>query len=429
MLRLQRNVREEQRMSLTKFTAAAASLLLLQFIGGATFAARNEPVYRAVEANRAGALELLQQIVNIDSGTGDVEGGANVDAVLAARLKQLGAEVRTEAAESAGLPGILVAVFHGTGKGRILIIAHIDTVFGAGTAAGRPFSMDNERAHGPGVGDEKAGVVNAVTALKILHDLGFKNFRTITLLLDNSEERGSPGSAQLIKRLAREHDVEFNLEPGDPPDALTVWRKGSASVHIQVKGRAAHAGMAPQDGRNAALELIHQLSSLEGAFPHSGSGITVNLTVLRAGERNNIIPDFAEATVNVRYRKPAELGAVLEKIEADAHTTEVPDTTVTISHEPAFPPLTENAQIDAWAARARAIYAEIGKTVELSGNGGASESALAMSEGTPALDGLGFVGGDFHTDHEWVDLNSVTPRLYLFTRMLMEAGANPQNAR
>jgi glutamate carboxypeptidase len=187
--------------------------------------------------------------------------------------------------------------------------------------------------------------------------------------------------------------------------------------------------MAPQDGRNAALELIHQLSSLEGAFPHSGSGITVNLTVLRAGERNNIIPDFAEATVNVRYRKPAELGAVLEKIEADAHTTEVPDTTVTISHEPAFPPLTENAQIDAWAARARAIYAEIGKTVELSGNGGASESALAMSEGTPALDGLGFVGGDFHTDHEWVDLNSVTPRLYLFTRMLMEAGANPQNAR
>ncbi len=416
-------------MSRTKFTAVAASLLLLELLCSATFAARNEPVYRAVEANRAAALELLQQIVNIDSGTGDVEGGAKVDAVLADRLKQLGADVRTEAAESAGLPGILLAVFHGTGKGKILIIAHIDTVFGAGTAAGRPFSTDNERGHGPGVGDEKAGVVNAVTALKILHDLGFKNFKTITLLLDNSEERGSPGSAQLIKRLAREHDVEFNMEPGDPPDALTVWRKGSASVHIQVKGRAAHAGMAPQDGRNAALELIHQLSSLEGAFPHSGPGITVNLTVMRAGERNNIIPDLAEATLNVRYRKPAEFGAVLEKIEADARTTEVPDTTVSISHEPAFPPLTENAQIDAWAARARAIYAEIGKTVELSGNGGASESALAMSEGTPALDGLGFVGGDFHTDHEWIDLNSVTPRLYLFTRLLMEAGANPQNAR
>ena len=416
-------------MSWTRFTAVAAFLLLFGLSQRAAFAARSEPVYRAAEANRAGALELLQQIVDIDSGTGDVEGGAKVDALLADRLKQLGAEVRTEPAESAGLPGILVAVFRGTGKGKILIVAHIDTVFAAGTAAGRPFQMDKERAHGPGVGDEKAGVVNAVTALKILHDLGFKNFKTITLLLDNSEERGSPGSSQLIKRLAREHDVEFNMEPGDPPDALTVWRKGSASVHIEVAGRAAHAGMAPQDGRNAALELIHQLSSLEGTFPHSGPGITVNLTVMRSGERNNIIPDRAEATLNVRYRKPAEFDAVLEKIAADARTTAVPDTTVTISHEPAFPPLTENAAIDAWAARARAIYAEIGKTMELSGNGGASESALAMAEGTPALDGLGFVGGDFHTDHEWIDLNSVTPRLYLFTRLLMEAGANPQNVR
>jgi glutamate carboxypeptidase len=427
MLTLQRHFQEEQTMSRT--TPTAVCLLLLGLAGGATLAARNEPVYRAAEANRAGALQLLQQIVNIDSGTGDVEGGAKVDAVLAARLTELGAEVRIEAAESAGLPGILVAVFRGSGKGKILVIAHIDTVFGPGTAAGRPFSVDKERAHGPGVGDEKAGVVNAVTALKILHDLGFTNFKTITLLLDNSEERGSSGSTQLIKRLAREHDVEFNMEPGDPPDALTVWRKGSTSIHIEVKGRAAHAGMAPEDGRNAAVELIHQLSSLEGAFPHSGRGITVNLTVMRSGERTNIIPDSAEATLNVRYREPVELETVVQKVEADARTTEVPDTTVTISRERAFPPLTENAQIDAWAARARAIYGEIGKTVELSGNGGASESALAMSEGTPALDGLGFVGGDFHTDHEWIDLNSVTPRLYLLTRLLMEAGANPHTVR
>jgi glutamate carboxypeptidase len=406
--------------------AAVPAFLIASLLASAHAAPRrDENVYQAVEANRAQALQLLKEIVNIDSGTGDVEGGAKVEAVLRARLTQLGAEVRTEPAEAPGLPDNLVAVLHGTGKGKILIIAHIDTVFGPGTAAARPFSMDNERAHGPGVGDEKAGVVNAVTALKILHDLGFKNFSTITLLLDDSEERGSPGSMKLIKRLAREHDVEFNMEPGDPPDALTVWRKGSSSVHIQVKGRAAHAGMAPQDGRNAAVELIHQLNELQDAFPHSGSGVTVNLTVLHAGERNNIIPDLAEATLNVRYRKPEEFDAVLAKIEAGSHRTQVPDTVVTVSHEPAFPPLTENAQIDALAARARAIYAEIGKTVELSGNGGASESALAMSVGTPALDGLGYVGGDFHTDHEWIDLASVTPRLYLFTRMLMEAGARP----
>jgi glutamate carboxypeptidase len=407
-------------------TGIAPAALIALLAGGANAASpRNDKVYQAAEANRAGALELLKEIVNIDSGTGDVEGGVKVEAVLRARLTQLGAEVRTEPAEAPGLPDNLVAVFHGTGKGKILIIAHIDTVFGPGTAASRPFSMDNSRAYGPGVGDEKAGVVNAFTALKILHEMGFKNFATITFLLDDSEERGSPGSRKLIRRLAREHDVEFNMEPGDPPDALTVWRKGSAGIRIQVKGRAAHAGMAPQDGRNAAVELMHQLSALQGAFPTSGSGITVNLTVLRAGERANIIPDQAEATLNVRYRKAEEFDAILAKVEAGTHNTQVPDTVVSLSHDPAFPPLTENAQIDALAARARAIYAEIGKTVELSGNGGASESALAMSEGTPALDGLGYVGGDFHTDHEWIDLNSVTPRLYLFTRLLMETGAKP----
>jgi glutamate carboxypeptidase len=414
-------------MMTMRFAAGlACSMLLLPTLWSEAAApSRNDKVYGAVEASRSGALDLLRQIVDIDSGTGDIEGGAKVEALIAARLNDLGAQVRIEPAEVAGLPGNLVAVLHGTGKGRILIIAHVDTVFGPGTAASRPFSMDQKRAYGPGVGDEKAGVVSAVTALKILHDLGFKNFATITLLLDDSEERGSPGSTKLIRALARQHDVEFNMEPGDPPDALTVWRKGSASIRVTVKGRAAHAGMAPQDGRNAAVELIHQLSVLETAFPHSGAGITVNLTVLRAGERNNIIPDLAEATVNVRYRRAAEFDAILAQIEASARTTVVPDTSVVITHDTAFPPLTENAQIDALAARARAIYAEIGRTVELSGNGGASESALAMAEGTPALDGLGFVGGDFHTDHEWIDLESVTPRLYLFTRLLMETGAKP----
>ena len=391
----------------------------------AAAAHRNDKVYRAAVAGRAEALDLLREIVDIDSGTGDTAGGAKVEAVLAARLKALGAEVRTEPAEAAGLPDNLVAVFHGTGKGRILIIAHIDTVFGPGTAAARPFSVDQERAHGPGVGDEKAGVVNAIMALKILHDIGFTNYGTITLLLDDSEERGSPGSRKLIAALVKQHDVEFNMEPGDPPDALTVWRKGSASIHIVVKGRAAHAGMAPQDGRNAAVELVHQLSALEGAFPHSGSGTTVNLTILKSGERNNIIPDLAEAVLNVRYRTPEDFDAVVAKVESGAAATLVADTRVTVTHDPAFPPLTENAKIDALAVRATAIYAEIGKTMQLSGNGGASESALAMAEGTPALDGLGLVGGDFHTDHEWIDLGSVVPRLYLFTRLLMEVGGKP----
>ena len=232
----------------THSTVLAAALALL--LGGSALSAphRDAKVYHAVESHRDSALSLLKQIVDIDSGTGDVAGGTAVEAVLEPRLKALGADVRHVPAETDGLPDSLVAVLRGSGKARILIIAHVDTVFAPGTAAGRPFSTDQGRAHGPGVGDEKAGVVNALSALEILSELGFKKYATVTLLLDDSEERGSPGSSQLIRTLARASDVEFNMEPGDPPDALTVWRKGSANIRIHVTGRAAHAAWHPRTG-------------------------------------------------------------------------------------------------------------------------------------------------------------------------------------
>lgn len=409
----------------TRGIVCAGIALLL---GGAATAApqRDEAVYHAVESNRAEALELLKSIVDIDSGSGDVAGGKRVDEILAARLKAIGAQVRYEPAEAANLPPNLVAVFHGKGNAKMLIIAHIDTVFGPGTVAKRPFRIEGDHATGPGVGDEKGGVVNAVMALKILHDLGFTDYATITLLLDDSEELGSPGSTELIKKLARQNQVEFNMEPGDPPDAITVWRKGAGDISIQVRGRSAHAGMVPQNGRNAAAELVHQLAALESKFPHTGDGTTVNLTVIKAGTRSNIIPDFAEATLDVRFRRLEDFDAVLAKIKTGLLPPIVPDTTITVAPDGStYPPLTENPQIDALGARAQGIYEELGKTLGLSGNGGASESAVAMSVGTPALDGLGFVGGGFHTDHEWIELSSVTPRLYLFTRLLMETGRSP----
>ena len=412
----------------SNFTVGMVSGSLALLLGGAVQAAahRDDAVYRAVEANRAGALDLLKTLVNIDSGSGDIEGGQRVESILATRLKSSGAELRYEPAEAPGLPPNLVAVFHGNGKARILIIAHLDTVFGPGSVAKRPFSIEGGRAHGPGVGDEKGGVVNAVMALEILHDLGFKNYATITLLLDSSEELGSPGSTKLIKTLATQSDVEFNMEPGDAPDVLLVWRKGAHDILIRVKGRAAHAGIAPENGRSAAVELVHQLAALEGVFPHSGDGTTVNLTLMKASDRSNIIPALAEATLDVRFRKLEDFDAVVRKIKASLVPAIVPDTVVTVTAEgSAYPPLIEGPEVDTLGKRAQAIYGELGRTVALSGNGGASESAVALSVGTPALDGLGYVGGDFHTDHEWIDLSSVTPRLYLFTRLVMESALAP----
>ncbi len=380
-------------------------------------------IWAAVQAAQAGQLKLLESVVNIDSGTGDVEGGRKVAAILAARLKALGATVETHAAEIDGLPENTVATLTGTGKARILIIGHIDTVFGPGTAAKRPFSVSGERLTGPGVGDEKGGVVQAITALEILQGQKFKGYGKITLLIETSEERGSPGTRNLIDALVKSHDVELNVEPGDSPDLITVWRKGSATINIDVKGRAAHAGVAPQDGRNAAVELIHQLETLT-PFPKSGTGLTANLTILQAGSRYNIIPEDARAQINVRVRQDSDLEALQTAFETSARTPSIPDTKVTITRETSFPPLPNNAGTDALAERAKAIYAGLGLTLGTGGNGGASESALAHLAGTPALDGLGPVGGDFHSEKEWVDLKSVTPRTYLLTKLIMDLAAN-----
>ena len=397
---------------------AAALMLTL-----AAPAAAADPLLAAAQAAQPDQLKLLESVVDIDSGTGDADGGAKVMAVLTPRLKALGMTVETVPAEAPGLAANTVATLKGTGTLRILLIGHIDTVFGPGTVAKWHFFNDGSRLHGPGVGDEKGGVVEGVEALDLLKAAGFTDYRQITFLIETSEERGSPGTRALIDRLLGEADVELNLEPGDAPDKITVWRKGSTVFTIDVTGRAAHAGVAPQDGRNAAVELLHQLQGYD-RFPHTGDGLTVNLTLLAAGTRNNIIPDHATATFSVRPRVAAQSDEVERALQAAAEHVTVAGTSVKIVRAAAFPPLPENPATAALAARAVRLYAATGLTLTTGGNGGASESALAAARNVPALDGLGPVGGGFHSDGEYVDLATVTPRLYLLAALIRDLGTN-----
>ncbi len=408
------------------FAGAAAAVLALPCQAAPTKpVAKDAKVWAAAEAARPDQLKLLEQVVNIDSGTRDVEGGKKVAAIFAERLKAMGYAIESVKAEAPDLPDNTVATLKGTGKGRILLIGHLDTVFGPGTVAQRQFRTDAEKAYGPGVGDEKGGVVQGIYALKILHDLGFTDFKQITLLIETSEEGGSPGTQDLIRRLVADADVELNLEPGDTPDVLTVWRKGSTAVHIDVKGRAAHAGVAPQEGRNAIAELIHQIAGTD-AFPKSGDGITLNVTGIKGGARDNIIPEDASATFSLRIREKSDLPKVMTVLEKNAQSHAVPDTTVKVWHqERFFPPLASNTGTDALAERAEAIYAGLGRPIARGGNGGASESALAYEGGIPALDGLGPAGGGFHSEKEYILLNTVTPRLYLLTKLIQELGHQP----
>jgi glutamate carboxypeptidase len=406
---------------MSKWTRAIAIVALtLGMAGGAMAAEANKPILDSAQRQQPGAIKLWERLVNIDSGTGDMEGVNAVGAIAAEELKKVGAAIETIPA----LPAYgnnIVASFSGSGKGRIFLIAHMDTVFAKGAAAARPFRIEGGRAYGPGVSDDKAGIVVALSVLKILDELKFRDYARITLMLNTNEETGSRGSRALIEKLAREHDVTLNLEGGRANDGLTIWRKGSGTINVEVKGRASHAGASPELGRNAAMELAHQMLQLV-RLANAEKGTTINFTVIKAGDRKNVIPDHAVADADIRAVVTEEFDRVERELPVAAKNKLIPDTEVKTSLTRTFPPMAQNAQIDVLAAMAQRVYGELGKTLTLGGSGGAADSSLSAGVFKPTLDGLSLVGGNAHTDREFAMVDSMVPRFYLLTRMVMELG-------
>jgi glutamate carboxypeptidase len=403
--------------------ALASATIAIVALTVADESARAEPnkqVYERAQQYKDEALELWERLVNIDSGTGDEQGLKEVSAIATEELKKLGAHIETFPAKPA-VGDNVVATFNGTGKGRIFLIAHMDTVFAKGGAAARPFRIKDGRAYGPGVSDNKGGVVAALYVLKILQDLNFKSYARITLLLNTNEETGSLGTRLLIEKLAKEHDAALNLESGRPNDGLVIWRKGSGAIKVEVKGRAAHAGVASDNGRNAAMELAHQILQL-GRLGDREKGTTVNFTVLKSGDRKNVIPDYAVAEGDVRALSSEEFDRVERELATASQNKLIPDTEVTTSLTRLFPIMPQSAQTQTLAATAQSIYAELGKTLTLEGSGGAADSSFSAGVFKPTLDGLGVVGGNAHSLDEYAEVESIVPRFYLLTRMVMELG-------
>lgn len=363
-------------------------------------------------------IKELSTLVNIDSGTGDAKGLKKVEAFLSKRLKKLDAQVETIAAPPA-VGKVILGRFQGNGTKNILLMIHYDTVFNAGEALKRSFKIVGDKAFGPGVADAKGGVLLILHALEIARQRGFKDYKTLTVLFNPDEEKSSLGSRAVIQALAAEQDAVLSFEPPDA-ERVIVATNGIAHVHLQVKGLAAHAGSAPEKGRNAALELSHQIVQLQD-LGNPAKGTTVNWTMLSAGTKANIIPDQAEATADMRMSDLTELGRV--QADADKHIQQhlIPDTGVKVQVEQRRPPFIKNAATDNLATRANAIYQELGKNLEPVAMRYGTDAGFAYNPNNskPAvLEGMGIVGDRIHSPDEWADLTSIAPRLYLTVRML-----------
>ena len=395
-----------------------AATLAMSFAVPAYSAELYKPIQADAEQYKAEALRLLERLVNIDSGSGYGPGLTHVSDIAVDELKQLGFNIE-RVPDAATNSSHVIATLKGTGKAKILLMAHMDTVFKEGSAAERPFHIKDGRAYGPGVMDDKGGIVAGIYALKVLKNQGFKDYAQITFLLDASEETGSDIASELIRTTAKTHDVTLNLEPGRPADGLVVWRKGSATALVDVKGKAAHAGVAPELGRNAAMEAAHQVLQL-GKLGDAEKKTTINFTVLQAGDRTNVIPDHAMAKADVRAALPEEFDRIEKDLARVSADKLIPETEVTTTLKRGLPPMPQTPESDKLVAIAQGIYGELGKKLTIEGSGGAADASLSAGVGTPTLDGFGIVGGNIHTPEEYAEVESVVPRVYLLSRMIME---------
>jgi len=364
----------------------------------------------------------LERIVNIDSGTFDKAGVDRAGGFFRDLLAGIGCEITVH--PNSDLGDNFTATLRGSGSRRLMLLGHFDTVYPAGTVAERPFTVRDGRGYGPATMDMKGGLILGYYALRILRDLGFDDFAEITVVANSDEEIGSPTSRALIESEARRMDAVFVLEPGRATGGVLATRKGVGMYELVVRGRAAHAGAAPHEGRSANLELAHKIIALH-ELNNPDTGTTVSANVMRGGSRRNVISDHASVEVDVRVPTRAEAERVHAAITEIAARQWVPDTETVLTGGLNRPPMEKVPGTDALLNLAREIVEGLGLPYQELTSGGGSDGNFTAAIGVPTLDSLGPVGQNAHSVDEWVDLTTVPERLTLVTALLMRAPKRP----
>ncbi len=380
---------------------------------------------RFAESRRDQFLDDLRTLVNIDSGSYTPDGVARVADELRTRFIASGAEVERIAGGDHGPH--LVARWRGTGMGRVLLVGHMDTVFPDGEAQRRPFHIADGRAFGPGVMDMKSGLLTGLYAVRALAPE--TPWAELVFYCNSDEEIGSPSSHDLVERLAREADAALVLEPNSRVDKATIARKGVATYRIDVEGRSAHAGVEPHKGRNAIQELASRILAVQ-ALNGTISGVTLNVGVVHGGERPNVVPDAAYALVDVRAADKEGMEAVERAMRVVMEAVPVvADTTARLSGGFMHGPFTQSVASQRLFALASEVAAELGYTLTGSPTGGGSDGNTTAAAGTPTLDGLGPAGGMAHNPGEYIEVDSIAPRVALLAGLIVRVCAEGASLR
>jgi len=381
----------------------------------------------AISADLPAYLANLERLVNTDCGSYTPAGVNEVGRWAGGFLAELGAEVEYRPDPDGNLGDTVVASFRGQASGaRVLLIGHLDTVFDPGTAALRPFRLDDGIAHGPGVTDMKSGLLSGLYALKaLIGERGGLPFERLVFIANPDEEIGSPTSTPYIRELAAGVEVALVLECARANGDIVSSRKGILDARLRVLGRAAHAGVEPEKGRSAILEaarIVTELHELNGRWP----GVTVNVGVIDGGTRPNVVPEHCSLEVDLRATSRQALEIAEAEIRRIGEATEVDDTSVEFETMARWWPMEKLARSGRLVEHAQAVARALGFEVRDAATGGASDANTTSGLGIASLDGLGPIGGNDHSPAEYLEVESIVPRTALLAGLLLAVAADPE---
>ena len=369
-----------------------------------------EPVTRRV-------LERIREYVSVETPTGATEACRALAERMRADLERAGAaDTRTIDAGDAGRH--VLADFSGRESGEpLLVIGHLDTVHAAGTLERMPFRESAGRVHGPGIFDMKGPIALLVDVLGGMAASGRRPLRPVRLLITCDEETGSETSRGLIEETARAARAVLVPEPPMPGGAAKTSRKGVAIYQLDVHGVAAHAGIAPEEGASAVLELAAQIGAI-AELADAEAGTTLNTGVIRGGSASNVVPAHAFAEIDVRFTEPSEG----ERIDRALRALEPHDPRVRLEVSGGVnrPPFVRTPQVAELYRRVAALAAADGLELGEGASGGGSDGSFTAALGVPTLDGLGLPGGGAHAADEHIEAAAIAPRHRLWTRILTE---------
>ena len=420
--------------SASSFVRPLIASLALALAAAMAQAAPVVDVHALAQKEQQPLLDTLRDLVNIESGSKDIEGLNQIAGRIASQLKELGGAVEIlqssdiyrldDTPEKVG-PAVQ-AVFKGTGRAKIMLIAHMDTVYLKGMLKDQPFRIDGDKAYGLGIADDKQGIATIIHTVALLQKLNFNEFGTLTVLINGDEEISSPGWRNTITRLAAEQDAVFSFEGGGLDGTLRLATSGIGSAYLTVHGKASHAGSRPEGGVNALYELSHQLLQMKD-LSKPEQGLKLNWTVATAGTNRNVIPGEAAAQADARALKVSDFDALEKALQDKVKNRLLPDSKVELKFELRRPPLEPSDASRRVADHGKTIYQELGialNVAEKATGGGADAAFAALKAKGAVVEGMGLSSFGAHSnDAEYVKIDSIVPRLYLATRLIMDLSA------